>query len=103
MAEDPNLADDDEWSEVTTSDEDVPEDAPEESGAVSEEEGEGAESRAEPVDEWEGAMMQGDKIVLVGPASDYAVDEDLYTGPTDAPSELFGEDMDAALLEWVKG
>jgi hypothetical protein len=41
-------------------------------------------------------MMQGDKIVLVGPASDYAVDEDIYTGPTDAPSELLDEDMDAA-------
>jgi hypothetical protein len=65
---------------------------PRKAGAVSEEEGEGAESRAEHVDEWEGAMMQGDKVVLVGPASDYAIDEDLYTGPTYAPSELFGSE-----------
>jgi hypothetical protein len=48
-------------------------------------------------------MVQGDKVVLVGPASDYAMDEDLYTGPTDAPSEQLDEGLDAALLEWVKG
>jgi hypothetical protein len=102
-AEDPDLADDDEWSDATTSDEDVPEDPVEEAGAASEEEGEGAESLAEPVNEWEGAMMQGDKVVLVGPASDYAVDEDMYTGPTDAPSEQLDEDLDAALLDWIKG
>jgi hypothetical protein len=102
-AEDPNTVDEDEWSEVTTSDEDIPEDPSDEVGAASEEEGEGAESLAEPVDEWEGAMMQGDKIVLVGPASDYAVGEDIYTGPTDAPSEQLDEDLDAALLDWIKG
>jgi hypothetical protein len=61
LAEDPNLADEDEWSKATTTDEDVPEDEDE----PSEEEGEEAESDKQEPDEWEGAKAEGDKVVVI--------------------------------------
>jgi hypothetical protein len=72
--EDTAPADEDEFSNVTTEDEDVPED-----------EDEGEEAESEPVEpgpevpEMEGARMEGDKIVLYGVASDVAYDQDLLT------------------------
>jgi hypothetical protein len=95
--EDTAPADDDEFSNATTEDEDVPED---------EDEGEEAESEpAEPrpeVPEMEGARMEGDKVVLYGAACDAAYDQDILIGPNAPAGEGFSEELEDAAYEWVK-
>jgi hypothetical protein len=129
---DDDLVESDEWSEATTSDEDVPCDngaspirkllleEPSEKKAVLPSKqrrggvaaegsaagaagGSSAEEGVEGVDPHEGSFVRDGKVLLYGAACDYALDQDLELVPNDGPDvTATNKEMNSVIKEWVK-